>query len=466
MVEVQICCEAIYTLPKNSYKFTEGNTVITIDPAYLDLLDYGGYEIGIYYATGSAYGYFSVIKEEQENDCQIVGHKWEEIGCASPLTCSVCGATLGGAIGHKWVDATCDTPKTCSVCKATEGSAKGHSYADGKCTVCGTADPNYKEPEKPTEPAPTEPTTPNEPTTPQDPTPVGPSGTDRLAGATRYATAFTAADELKKLQGVEKFDTIIVSSGEQFADALAGSYLAAAKNAPILLVKDSTVKSVKEYIQANLNPGGTVYLLGGKVAVPEKMETGLEGFTVKRLGGNTRYDTNLLILQEAGVAGKDIVVCTGKGFADSLSASAVGLPILLVKDSLNAAQKELLSGNTGKIYVIGGVNAVSERVEKQLAAYGTVERLAGETRYKTSVLVAETFFENPTAAVLAYGENFPDGLSGGPVAYAYGAPLILTRAGRETDASKYIASKGIKDGFVQGGTTVLPEKTVNKVFGK
>lgn len=339
---------------------------------------------------------------------------------------------------HIWAEATCDTPKTCTVCGVTDGKPLGHQFEAGRCSVCGTADPD-------------------------DP---AASTVLRLAGNNRYATAFTAADELKKVLNVEKFDTVIVSSGEQFADALAGSYLAAVKNAPILLVKGSTVKDVQQYIQENLNPGGTVYLLGGKSAVPEKMETGLDGFTVKRLGGSTRYDTNLLILREAGVSGKDIVVCTGKDFADSLSASAVGLPILLVKDSLSDAQKEFLSGSTGKIYVIGGKNAVSERVENQLAAYGAVIRLAGQTRYKTSVLVAETFFANPTAAVLAYGENFPDGLSGGPVACALRAPLILARPGREDDAAAYMAAKGITSGCILGGTTVLPEKTVSKVFGK
>ncbi|MBQ8897243.1 MAG: cell wall-binding repeat-containing protein [Clostridia bacterium] len=291
-------------------------------------------------------------------------------------------------------------------------------------------------------------------------------GVIRLAGNTRYDTAFKAADELKAKLGIEKFPAIIVSSGEQFADALAGSYLAAVNNAPILLVKDrnSEINAVKDYIKKNLVAGGTVYLLGGEKAVPKKMETGLDGFTVKRLGGSDRYATNLLILQEAGVAGKDIVVCTGKDFADSLSASAVGLPILLVKDSLSSTQQSFLSGNSGKIYIIGGTNAVSTRIENQLKNYGTVTRLAGATRYKTSVLVAETFFTEPIAAVIAYGENFPDGLSGGPVAYTNGAPLILTRSGRVDDAAAYIKSKGITFGYAQGGTAVLPDKVVRTVF--
>ena len=53
-------------------------------------------------------------------------------------------------------DADCTHPavyyKSCSVCghigteTFTSGEAKGHSYENGKCTVCGAADPDYKEP--------------------------------------------------------------------------------------------------------------------------------------------------------------------------------------------------------------------------------------------------------------------------------------------------------------------------------
>ena len=357
---------------------------------------------------------------------------------------------------HNWEGGSCTEPATCTRCQATQ--VTGHDYWSGICDRCGAADPDYKEPVIPEQP-----TVPGEPTVPGTPSVI------RLAGNTRYATAFKAADELKKRQGVEKFDTIIVSSGEQFADALAGSYLAAMRKAPILLVKDRNkeINEVKDYIKANLVPGGTVYLLGGKAAVPEKMETGLDGFVVNRLGGNDRYETNLKILEEAGLNSLQVVVCTGKNFADSLSASALGLPILLVKDSLNSAQKEFLTRNTGKEFVIiGGKNAVSEKAETQLAGYGSASRLAGETRYKTSVLVAETFFHGATGAVIAYGENFPDGLSGGPVAYSCSVPLILTREGREKDAAAYISANGIRSGYVLGGTAVLPEKTVSKVFGE
>ena len=78
-----------------------------------------------------------------------------------------------------------------------------------------------------------------------------PAGVTRVFGADRYATAFKAADTLKSELGVSKFQNVIVASGTGFADALAGSYLAAQKNAPILLVRGANVNDVKNYIKSN-----------------------------------------------------------------------------------------------------------------------------------------------------------------------------------------------------------------------
>ena len=354
---------------------------------------------------------------------------------------SVCGETEGEALGHKWNDATCTTPKTCSVCGETEGDALGHDFVDGKCSRCGEKDPDYKEPEV--------------------------TGVTRIFGATRYDTAFKAADQLKANLGIEKFENIVVAYGEDFADALSGSYLANQKNAPILLVKNRNkeINLVKDYIKENLTSGGTVYLLGGVNAVPKAMESGLEGFNVKRLAGATRYETNLEILKEAGISGSDILVCTGLDFADGLSASAVNKPILLVKDSLRATQVNYLKTlGTKNFYLIGGTNAVNKRIESSLGAYGTTQRIEGATRYYTSVNIAKTFFPNAKTAVLAYAQNFPDGLSGGCLACSMDAPLILTANGKQASAVAYAKEAGITGGAVLGGTGLIPDKIVRSIF--
>lgn len=288
----------------------------------------------------------------------------------------------------------------------------------------------------------------------------------RIFGADRYATAFQAADALRDTLGISKFSSIIVACGTNFPDALAGTYLAARKNAPILLVKGSNVSQVNAYIQANLAPGGTLYLLGDSGVVPNSVGQGISGISIKRLGGATRYDTNLLILKEAGVTDEAIIVCTGQNFADSLSVSAAGLPILLVKDGLTAAQKDFLAATTGEKIIIGGTVAVNTTVEKQLASFGKVARLAGATRYETSILVAKAFFTNSTNAVLAYAQNFPDGLSGGPLAYSLGAPLILTATGKEAAAVSYATKAGIQSGYILGGTGLISDAAANRIFGR
>ena len=333
----------------------------------------------------------------------------------------------------------------CSVCHATETreiAPLGHDYEDGACTRCGAEDPDYV-------------------------------SVTRIAGGNRCATAIKVADELKQVLDVEKFDTIIIASGNNFADALAGSYLAAVKNAPILLSYGASDSSMNAnniaYINGNLAPGGTVYILGGVKAVPGFYEEALTDYNVQRLGGADRFETNIKILEEAGVSnGQEILVCTSTNYADSLSASATALPILLVRNetgvlySSQLAFLESLEGNT--FCIIGGEKAVSAKLETAISDYGTVTRLAGTNRYETSVLVAEKYFNAPEFAVLAYARNYPDGLCGGSLAYAMNAPLILTQTGSETQAAGYIQGLKIQEGIVLGGEKLISDEAIRTIF--
>lgn len=289
-------------------------------------------------------------------------------------------------------------------------------------------------------------------------------GVTRIQGKDRYDTSFKTADALKKVMGIDKFQNIIVASGTGFADALGGSFLADCKDAPILLVRQQNVGDVKDYIRRNLMPGGTVYLLGGENAVPKAMESGLNGFRVKRLGGKDRYETNLRILEEVEVGYRAVFVCTGKDFADSLSASAKANPILLVKDSLTSDQKIFLKKNASAMVIVGGTNAVSQAIEAQLKDFGSVKRVAGANRFETSARVAELTNSQYRAAVLAYAYNFPDGLCGGPLAARLGAPLLLTATGHEYDAYALADDMGIRYGFILGGPGLISDQSVRTIL--
>ena len=194
---------------------------------------------------------------------------------------------------------------------------------------------------------------------------------------------------------------------------------------------------------------------------------GIDGYNVVRLSGKSRYETNLEILEEAGFAGGDLIVATGKDFADSLSASAVNKPILLVKPgaALTDEQKTIAeAAKDGTIYIVGGEGAVDADTAAELSALGAVERVYGTNRRETSVAIAETFFADEEKVVAANARNFPDGLCGGPLAAAMNAPLILTADGKTAEAESYVAAEGIASGFVLGGDAALADDSVVDIF--
>ena len=297
----------------------------------------------------------------------------------------------------------------------------------------------------------------------------------RISGKDRVKTALSVATALKDTLGVRKFDAVVIATGvnEKFADALAGSYLANMKGAPILLYTNAGLSAqTVSFIEKNLNADGTVYILGGTGAIPETVEETLAAYNVKRLSGKTRYETNLAILNEVGVSAADeILVATGANFADSLSASATGLPLLLVNGkntTLTTAQTEFLQGMVGKkITIIGGTGAVSAEIEAAIEAIVGVEaeRISGKTRNNTSVMIAQKYFEDADFALITYSKNFPDGLAGGPLAYAMGAPLLLTNAGSESITNEYITAEGIERGYALGGDAAISDETARLVFG-
>jgi putative cell wall-binding protein len=196
------------------------------------------------------------------------------------------------------------------------------------------------------------------------------------------------------------------------------------------------------------------------------MEEGLKGLNVKRLAGANRFETNLKVLAEAGVpAGETVLVCTGSDFADCLSASAVGKPILLTYKRVMDGQGDFLKSlKNPKFCIVGGTSAVNKTVENFVSGYGQVKRLAGEHRYQTSVLVAQEFFKDPDKLVLAYARNYPDGLCGGALAYTVGAPLILTDSKYYSFGQDYAKDKGIFSGTALGGSGLISDEAVRKIF--
>lgn len=290
---------------------------------------------------------------------------------------------------------------------------------------------------------------------------------ERIYGTDRYSTAIGIADQLRALNSGKRFSSVIIASGLDFADALSASYLAKVKNAPILLTSGTVTDRIANYIKSSVYSNATVYIVGGPAAVPATMENALSGLRTVRIAGPNRYITNLLVLKEAGVTNQEILIASGTSYADALSASAAGRPIVLasgvglIGDQLSYLKT--LSGKTATI--IGGTGAVSAQVEKQAkSVFTTVSRIGGSDRYETSVNVANKYFGKAKKLTLAYALNYPDGLCAGPLAAKYSSPLILTASTNFTAAKDYARKCGSASAITIGGKTLISDEAVRAIL--
>lgn len=157
---------------------------------------------------------------------------------------------------------------------------------------------------------------------------------------------------------------------------------------------------------------------------------------VERISGADRYEASANVSAASFSPGVAVAyVASGAVFTDALSGAPVaaksGGPMLLVRatEVPTAIAAELRRLAPKKIVVLGGPNSVSDAVESQLRSYtgGAVERWMGADRYEASAQISqETFGPGVAVAYVASGLNFPDALSGAPVAGMGNSPMLLT----------------------------------------
>ena len=150
-------------------------------------------------------------------------------------------------------------------------------------------------------------------------------------------------------------------------------------------------------------------------------------------------------------------------------AASKQIPIVLtaVKKLSEATSSYINAAHPVKATIIGGVNAVSKSVAEALGTVPTVDRVAGENRYETSVKIAQTFdFENKSV-FFANGDVFIDALPGSPFAAAMGAPVILTKQNTFTnEVEQYLKQTISREYYFLGGEAAISkplETTVNKL---
>ena len=263
--------------------------------------------------------------------------------------------------------------------------------------------------------------------------------TERLGGADRFETAAAVARESHS-----GADTALIANGLNFPDALAGSTLAGAVNAPILLVAPGSIPAATSAALSDIGVNDVV-ILGGPAAVSPQVEAQLrQNYGVTRVEGADRYQTAVAIARRAAVGGVGTVdglrtafVSTGLNFPDALGAGPLAyesnLPSFLTRtnDLPPEVAQAIRDLNIEHVVILGGTQAVTTNVETQLEAIGvSTERLNGRNRAETATFVADFALArldfDGVNVILARGDNFPDALAGGPLGGERRAVILLT----------------------------------------
>ncbi len=188
----------------------------------------------------------------------------------------------------------------------------------------------------------------------------------RIAGDTRVETALEIYEQGANDSSAETEawgDTAIVTTGYQFADALAIAPFAYRMRAPLFLTQSDG--SIDAQVKSFLTSGAftRVIVVGGNRVIPDTVVSELAQSAVEaqvlRWGGGDRYQTSAVIannaVEEGVFAWQGVGFATGRDFPDALSASSLlgyeGYPLLLVDETESGrfVLDELLVPNSVRI---------------------------------------------------------------------------------------------------------------------
>ena len=301
------------------------------------------------------------------------------------------------------------------------------------------------------------------------PTPSNPD-TGRIGGKDRIDTAIKISKD-----NYDKAKTVIVVRHDLFPDSMTASVLAKLKDAPILLNPtdklDSRVADEIKRLGAE-----EIIIVGGQNSVSEKVREDLKAYdsdkNVERIAGADRYGTSEMVAKRVtGITGKKHtgVVASGQVFPDALSvgtfASRDGYPILLVKkDSIpSQIQNAIKDLEISKTYIAGGTDTISKSTEAKLPS--VVERMAGATRYETSVAIAKSKFAGSKEAYVASGIEFADALVISPISGKYNRPTLLVsnKVNSNQLVRDYVKGSNINKLIAIGGERYVPSSVIDNL---
>lgn len=268
---------------------------------------------------------------------------------------------------------------------------------------------------------------------------------DTIKGVDRYKTSAKISQQTFP----NHIKTVVLASGENFADSLVAGSLANKENAPVLLTQKEKLPQVIKDEITRLNPE-EVIIVGGEKSVNIK---GLKN--VKRLAGKNRFETSVEVYKHVNPNGK-VALASGLNFADALCATPLSskenLPIILT-DGHNLP-KGITKDKVALIF--GGEKSVN------IKGLENTRRLAGADRYETALIIAKEY-GNLEKFVLADGRNYPDALSVGTLAHKNNQPILLTDPSHTDFIKQIVRDNNTKEITVVGGEQSISQAQIETI---
>lgn len=217
----------------------------------------------------------------------------------------------------------------------------------------------------------------------------------RLAGDDRYDTSVKIAEKIGAA------DKLVLATGEDYPDALSISSIASNMRIPILLTqKDRLPDKVKQFI------GGKkfirTYVIGGTGVIDENIKGSIPN--ALRIGGNDRYETNVLILKEFenNLDFNNIYLAVGDGLNDDEFADALTGAVL-------AAQKSSMIVLAYKTLP----TSAADYLKSKISIASRITALGGEAVLPQSIVDALESYINEIRVSASYDKSGNYGTEGG-----------------------------------------------------
>ena len=268
----------------------------------------------------------------------------------------------------------------------------------------------------------------------------------RISGEDRYSTAVKLSKENYK-----NSHTVVLVSGEAFADAISSAQLARYIKSPILLTKQNHMPSETLNEIKRLNPV-KVIVIGGYETVSEEQLSSLD-VKIERISGSDRYETSekiLLKLQTQYDFDTQMVLVSGENFQNIVSANQIAIskkiPMLLVGDTLPLKYY-------GRQFI---------QVGELKMDLSPIEKIIGINSYEISAKCFAMYNNENLKLTLCNGENYTDAM----LAASEESNVLLTNQNYvNVYALDFLKKYNFSKVQILGGEESIEESVMHQIYG-